>query len=67
MPLQQTIFNDIVEKEDIRHYEQFLLLPHCFQLFNYHTFIDREFPFFFLDIFTEVSYRFIVEMVNAWH
>ena len=32
MHQQQTAFENIVEKEEIAHYKQFLLLPQCFPL-----------------------------------
>ena len=33
MPLQQTTFENTVAKGEIVHYEQFLHLPQCFQLY----------------------------------
>ena len=48
MHQQQTAFENIVEKEEIARYEQFLLLPQCFPL-------DQIIESIFVNIFEIIS------------
>ena len=54
-------FENIVAKWEIAHYEQFLLLPHCFQRYQFIILSFIDIFHSFVDIFFEVACcRFVV-------
>ena len=61
MPLQQTIFENSVAKEEIAHDEQFLLLPQCVHLYTIIILACvQNFHIFYIYVLKVVCYKFIV-------